>query len=192
MELAGRSVPPLVTQIADGENGGVMMNEFPPKYLDVMREASSGSETPPMNGGEYLEHLFASGVKESDLPVVQPLFQKLIWERMKPGDGPEKLAQTIEAIKKENHRFHMEGGSWTNNMSWVRGYDSVLKPMDHASSHFSREGDQGQGGDFRGALPERPVPPAVGRDQLLPLLGRGRLDRLRPRTVPPHRRHPRL
>ena len=31
------SVPPLVTQIADGENGGVMMNEFPPKYLDVMR-----------------------------------------------------------------------------------------------------------------------------------------------------------
>ena len=27
------SVPPLVTQIADGENGGVMMNEFPPKYL---------------------------------------------------------------------------------------------------------------------------------------------------------------
>ena len=30
LELAGRSVPPLVTQIADGENGGVMMNEFPP------------------------------------------------------------------------------------------------------------------------------------------------------------------
>ena len=31
-ELAGKQVPPLVTQIADGENGGVMMNEFPPKY----------------------------------------------------------------------------------------------------------------------------------------------------------------
>ena len=30
LELAGRSVPPLVTQVADGENGGVMMNEFPP------------------------------------------------------------------------------------------------------------------------------------------------------------------
>src|SRR5437867_2860438 len=27
VELAGRGVPPLVTQIADGENGGVMMNE---------------------------------------------------------------------------------------------------------------------------------------------------------------------
>ena len=30
VELAGRQVPPLVTQIADGENGGVMTNEFPP------------------------------------------------------------------------------------------------------------------------------------------------------------------
>jgi len=36
-ELAGKSIPPLVTQIADGENGGVMMNEFPPKYFDVVR-----------------------------------------------------------------------------------------------------------------------------------------------------------
>ncbi len=135
LELAGRQVPPLVTQIADGENGGVMMNEFPGKYNDVMREAS-GSETPAMNDTEYLEHLFATGITEADLPVVQPLFHKLIWERMKPGDGPDKLAEVIEAIKKENHRFHMEGGSWTSNMSWVRGYDSVMKPMEAASAHF--------------------------------------------------------
>jgi len=112
-----------------------MMNEFPGKYNDVMREAS-GSETPAMNGTEYLEHLFATGITAADLPEVQPLFHKLIWERMKPGDGPEKLAEVIEAIKKENHRFHMEGGSWTSNMSWVRGYDSVMKPMEAASSHF--------------------------------------------------------
>ncbi len=49
-QLAGKSVPPLVTQIADGENGGVMMNEFPGKYMEVVRE-SSGSETPLMNVG---------------------------------------------------------------------------------------------------------------------------------------------
>ena len=35
-----RGVPPLVTQIADGENGGVMMNEFPSKYFEVVRECS--------------------------------------------------------------------------------------------------------------------------------------------------------
>lgn len=133
--LAGKSVPPLVTQIADGENGGVMMNEFPSKFMEVVREAS-GTETPLMNVTEYLEFLFGMGIKESDLPVIQPLFQKLIWERMSPGDGPEKLAKTIAEIKKENHRFHMEGGSWTNDISWVRGYENLLGPMEEASAAF--------------------------------------------------------
>ncbi len=31
----------------------------------------------------------------------------------------------------------MEGGSWTNNISWVRGYDSLLGPMEKMSSHFN-------------------------------------------------------
>jgi len=135
MELGGRRVPPLVTQIADGENGGVMMNEFPSKYQQVMSE-SSGSDTPAMNATEYLEHLFALGVAESDFPVIQPIFQKLIWDRMKPGEGPDRLSHVIEEIRRENHRFHMEGGSWTNNMSWVRGYEDVIKPMDEVSSRF--------------------------------------------------------
>jgi hypothetical protein len=30
----------------------------------------------------------------------------------------------------------MEGGSWTNNISWVQGYESLLGPMEKASSHF--------------------------------------------------------
>lgn len=82
--LDGRSVPPLVTQIADGETGGVMMNELPPKYREVVRE-SSGSETPILNGTEYLERVFASGVREHDLPVIPPLFQHRICGRMAPG-----------------------------------------------------------------------------------------------------------
>ncbi len=134
-ELAGRPVPPLVTQIADGENGGVMMNEFPSKYLEVMRECS-GSETPAMNGTEYLEHLFALGIREPDLPALQPVGQKRIWERFHPGDGPDRLNQAIEQLKREDNRFHMEGGSWTNNISWVRGYDNVLGPMERTSSMF--------------------------------------------------------
>jgi hypothetical protein len=135
LQLGGYEVPPLVTQIADGENGGVMMNEFPSKYMEVIAE-SSGSETPAMNVTEYLEHLAALGVTEETFPVIQPLFQKAIWERMRPGDGPDKLAEVIETLSKEDHRFHMEGGSWTNNLSWVRGYDHVLKPMEEASAHF--------------------------------------------------------
>jgi len=134
-ELAGRQVPPLVTQIADGENGGVMMNEFPSKYLEVMRECS-GSRTPALNATEYLEHLFALGIQEKDLPLLQPIFQKRIWDRFKPGEGERPLAQVIEQLRKEDHRFHMEGGSWTNNISWVKGYDNVLGPMERTSSLF--------------------------------------------------------
>ncbi len=136
--LAGRQVPPLVTQIGDGENGGVMMNEFPPKFMEVAREAT-GSETAMMNVAEYLEHLFAMGIKEGDLPVVQPIMQKRIWDRFEPGSGPEKMAQVIEQLKKEDNRFHMEGGSWTNNISWVRGYDNVLGPMDRVSVLFAEK-----------------------------------------------------
>jgi hypothetical protein len=134
-DLAGRPVPPLVTQIADGENGGVMMNDFPPKYLEVVRECSD-SETPLVNVSEYLDHLFAIGVRESDLPSLQPVFQSRIWDRFKPGDGAKKLAEVIEQLQQEDSRFQVEGGSWTNNISWVRGYERLMGPMEELSSLF--------------------------------------------------------
>jgi hypothetical protein len=76
------------------------------------------------------------GIGEKDFSELQPLFQKRIWDRIKPGDGPEKMAKTIAELKKEDNRFSMEGGSWTNNISWVRGYDSFLGPMERASALF--------------------------------------------------------
>jgi hypothetical protein len=92
-----------------------------------------------MNVTEYLEHLFAGGVTEGDLPVVQPLFQKRIWDRFQPGEGTEKLEQVIAELKKEDHRFHMDGGSWTNDISWVKGYENVLGPMEKVSSLFNEK-----------------------------------------------------
>jgi hypothetical protein len=137
-ELGGISVPPLVTQIADGENGGVMMNEFPGKFFDVARE-STGGGTPMLNVTEYLEYLAGLGVKTCDFPAVQPIHQHAIWSRFAPGDGPEKLAATIEELRQQDHRFHMEGGSWTNDISWVKGYENVLGPMEEASALFSEK-----------------------------------------------------
>jgi len=134
-KLGGRDVPPLVTQIADGENGGVMMNEFPPKYLEVVRE-SSGTETPLLGVSEYLEHLEAMGMREEEFPLLQPIGQQRIFERFRPGEGPKKLEATLAALRSEDSRFHVEGGSWTNDISWVRGYDDVLGPMDRVSSLF--------------------------------------------------------
>ena len=137
-ELAGKQVPPLVTQIADGENGGVMMNEFPSKYLEAVRECS-GSRTPIMNVSEYLDQLAALGLGEKDFPTLQPIHQKRLWEKFKPGDGEKKLAALIEELKKQDHRFHMEGGSWTNDISWVRGYENVLGPMEKISALFNEK-----------------------------------------------------
>jgi hypothetical protein len=134
-DLAGRRLPPLVTQIADGENGGVMMNEFPPKYMDVVRECS-GTRTAMLNVSEYLEQVWASGVRTDDLPVVQPMFHHLIWQRMTPGEGPERMASVIAELEAEHGRFHVEGASWTNDISWVRGYEGVLMPMEKASACF--------------------------------------------------------
>jgi hypothetical protein len=138
-ELAGQRVPPLVTQIADGENGGVggvMMNEFPSKYFDVVRE-SSGSRTPLMNVTEYLERLRSIGIGHADFPVIRPLFQARIWQRLLPGKGPDRLAQAIDELRRDDGRFHMEGGSWTSDLSWVKGYDDVLVAMEKASSLFN-------------------------------------------------------
>jgi hypothetical protein len=136
--LAGRSIPPLVTQIADGENGGVMMNEFPSKYFEVVR-AATGSDVPLLNATEYLEHLFASGVREADLPELQPLFHGRIWARMQPGDGAARLERVLDELRREDGRFHMEGGSWTNSLTWVRGYENVLGPMEAASALFDEK-----------------------------------------------------
>jgi hypothetical protein len=55
---------------------------------------------------------------------------------MAPGDGPARLADVIEQLRREDGRFHVDGGSWTSELSWVRGYGQVLIPMEQASSLF--------------------------------------------------------
>jgi len=138
IKLRTKSVPSLVTQIADGENGGVMMNEFPGKYKQAIAECSN-SPTPAVNVTEYLEYLDSLGVKEEDFPAIEPIFQHRIWEKFKDGSGPEAMEKVISQLGKEDHRFHMEGGSWTNNISWVHGYEKLLGPMEQASVLFNEK-----------------------------------------------------
>jgi hypothetical protein len=188
LELAGRRVPPLVTQIADGENGGVMMNEFPPKYLEVVRECSA-SRTPMLNVSEYLDQLFATGVQPADLPAIQPLFQQRIWQQLAPGDGPNRLADVIEQLRLDDSRFHVDGGSWTSDLSWVRGYDQVLIPMEQASALFHERilahGVPADDPRYRKALFHL----LAAETSCYPLLGARCLDRLRRRAIPSRRRH---
>ncbi|HYE18682.1 MAG TPA: hypothetical protein VEA69_09575 [Tepidisphaeraceae bacterium] len=136
--LDGRSIPRLVSQIADGENGGVMMNEFVPKFEQVMREAARpGAHVPPTTGSEYLAHVTAAGVSQADFPVLRPLFHHRIRDRLN-GRGPDALADALASIKEADPTFHVEGGSWTNDRSWVAGYAGVLGPMRAASAAFAQ------------------------------------------------------
>lgn len=103
-----------------------------------MREASR-SDAPPVNVSEYLEYLSALGLRGEDFPPIRPILQKRIWERFPEPAGPESLEKVIEELRKQDGRFHMEGGSWTNNLSWVRGYGHVLGPVGQASALFAEK-----------------------------------------------------
>jgi hypothetical protein len=133
-EIGGKSIPPIVTQIGDGENGGVMMNEFPQGYSQaVHRYGTEGCVG--INVTEYLELIERSGIQESMLPAIRPIHQTKVLARIKKWE-PGAADKAVADIKRENPNFSMEGGSWTNNISWVRGYENVLTPMNQLSAKF--------------------------------------------------------
>ncbi|HIK36819.1 MAG TPA: glycosyl hydrolase family 57 [Geminocystis sp. M7585_C2015_104] len=136
------SVPSCVTQIADGENGGVMMNEYPGAFHPVWYQIRDNFEgVVGLNGTEYIELVESLGVKPEDYPVCQPVGQHRIWAKVGDNITPENVEKAIEELKKEDPRFHMEGASWTNNISWVRGYENVLGPMNELSAKFHEKFD---------------------------------------------------
>lgn len=144
--VAGVEIPSLVSQIADGENGGVMMNEFPRDFFRIhyeIREQGGGLQgTVPMNGTEYLELIEAAGVRPEDYPVCQAVQQHKIWQRVEPEQAsPEAIAHAIQDLQQRDPHFHMDGASWTNNLSWVRGYENVLEPMNQLSAAFHQRFD---------------------------------------------------
>lgn len=139
LTLGGLSVPPLVSQIADGENGGVMMNEFPQAYIQAhQRIAADGANagTFALNGSEYLELLEAAGVTLADCPRVQPVQQHRLWQRVGASCSPPRVEAAIVELQASDPSFSMAGASWTNNLSWVEGYANVLEPMQQLSARF--------------------------------------------------------
>ncbi|MEB3270485.1 MAG: glycosyl hydrolase family 57 [Synechococcus sp.] len=144
LQLPGLRIPPLVSQIADGENGGVMMNEFPQAFLQAHRRLASESGacgTVALNGTEYLELLEAAGAREADFPPIQAVGQHRLWQEV--GDQPTaaSVELAIERLRQGDGGFSMEGASWTNHLSWVEGYANVLEPMQQLSERFHRHFD---------------------------------------------------
>ncbi len=141
-QLGKLSVPSCVSQIADGENGGVMMNEFARDFQPVWSEIKNESGVVGFNGTEYIELLEAAGVKAEDYPTCQAVGQHKIWLKVEPKKAtPKKVAKAIEELKATDHQFHMDGASWTNDLSWVKGYENVLEPMNQLSAMFHQKYD---------------------------------------------------
>jgi hypothetical protein len=140
--LGGSTVPAIVAQIADGENGGVMMNEFPSAFLQAHQRIAgagggdSSGGTVAINGSEYLELLEAAGVQPDAFPPVQAVGQQRLWQEVGGSSTPDAVAAAIVRLQASDPGFTMAGASWTNNLSWVEGYANVLEPMNQLSAQF--------------------------------------------------------
>jgi hypothetical protein len=145
-QLASNLVPPIVSQIGDGENGGVMMNEFPngfkQAWWDMVQHGGGKTRVVAVCGTEYLELLADAGYLPEDFPPCQPVGQHQIWQQI-PADNfsPNAVENAIQGIIKTNPNFHVDGASWTNHISWVQGYENVLSPMYELSNSFHRKFD---------------------------------------------------
>ena len=148
LELGATSIPSLVSQIADGENGGVMMNEFPQAFIQANRriadlnDSDGGVEaTVAINGTEYLEMLDAAGLSACDYPQIQAVQQHKLWQQLAEPVNAEMLEVAIAELQEREPSFSMAGASWTNNLSWVEGYANVLEPMTSLSAAFHQRFD---------------------------------------------------
>lgn len=152
--FAGASVPPYSLQIGDGENGGVMMNEFPSAYERGFDElGAGGGSVMAMNGTEYLEALAAMGVDERAFPTVQPVSQHRIWEQLTES-GPGAADRAIAHVRERDPSFNLDRASWTSDRSWVAGYADVMDPVMRLSAAFHERWDSaGTGAD---AVPTDP------------------------------------
>ena len=133
--LAERMVPALVSQIADGENGGVMMNEFPSAFLQA-HERIRDEATQAITGSEYLELLEADGIHPEHYPPIQAVQQQRLWDAVEPPLHSAAVEAAITQLQALDDGFSMDGASWTNNLSWVEGYSNVLTPMHQLSAAF--------------------------------------------------------
>ena len=137
-------IPSLVSQIADGENGGVMMNEFPQAFIEAYKKIGPKAKTSPtigMNGSEYLEMLENSNINQDSYPVIQAINQHKLWKKILGPITPSRVEKAITELKNEDQSFSMNGASWTNNLSWEDGYKNVLEPISKLSNYFHQTFD---------------------------------------------------
>ena len=153
-EYCGKDVAPYVLQIGDGENGGVMMNEFTPCYNIAFNEIGREGVV-SMSGSEYLEFIEKEGIEMKSFIPVQPISQHRIWSVVKD-HSPGACDRAIQEIHQKDGSFNLDKGSWTNDKDWVKGYEDVLDPINKLSVAFHKKFDKADtdtsSGEYRKAL----------------------------------------
>jgi hypothetical protein len=115
-----------------------MMNEFPPKFKSVFGQEVGRNGVIALNGTEYLELLAQLGCTEEKFAPVQPKWQHRVWAKIGTDPSPEAVANAIDECKKEDWHFYMDrdGGNWTQNLSWTKGYERELDDIEKVSRRF--------------------------------------------------------
>ncbi len=142
--LGQHLIPTLVSHIADGENGGVMMNEFPQAFIQAYKRIGPKTNirhTIAMNGSEYLDLLETLNIDEDNYPLIQAVDQDKIWAKISGPITPSSVKNAINELKEEDQSFSLSGASWTNDLSWEDGYKNVLEPISKLSYYFHKTFD---------------------------------------------------
>ncbi len=135
------ALAPYALQIGDGENGGVMMNEFPSAYEQAFEQQAPGGVV-AMNGTEYLEAVAALGIDEPAFPSVQPVSQHRIWDEVAGARGRAAVEGAIVRLRSRDPSFNLDRASWTSDRSWLDGYSDVMDPVLRLSARFHERWDQ--------------------------------------------------
>ncbi|MFA7676678.1 MAG: glycosyl hydrolase family 57 [Candidatus Omnitrophota bacterium] len=139
-DYTAKKIPAFILQISDGENGGVMMNEFPEAYKKVFEQVGPQG-TVALNGSQYLALVESAGLKKEEFIAVQPVSQHKIWEFFET-DAKMNLSLAISKAKEKYPGFSLEKASWTNDRNWVKGYEDVIDPINSLSIAFHEKVDK--------------------------------------------------
>lgn len=139
-EYCYKNMPPFIIQISDGENGGVMMNEFPAAFMQTFAQVGKEGVV-AMCGSEYLEFVKKMGIDEKDFIPIQPVSQHKIWEHIDTY-FPGAADKAINKARELHGGFNLDKASWTNDKNWVKGYEDVLDPISKLSVEFHKHFDK--------------------------------------------------
>ncbi|MCX7806373.1 MAG: glycosyl hydrolase family 57, partial [Planctomycetota bacterium] len=124
-----------------------MMHEFPDGFRSAFRQAGDTGAV-GMTGTEYLELLASRGISDEDFEPIRAIHHHKIFSHPAFESGrplsQADLDRVLSDIRAKDPLFHVEGSSWTSNLSWVRGYQNVLDPIRRLSEAFHAKYSSGK------------------------------------------------